>query len=1342
MKVEGDRKRKSNGRSMPVFDLSQVSIKKVRCPGVEETLFDQGTQLHYRLGAQSVPSFQLEQEFPDPVKFYEKVRPLGERYGAVKVRMVGERAGTAPDPEHFWFQTRTQHLRSAREQRREVLQFHRKLYECHWRLGHHLHKVPSIDKRTLDLYRLWECVQLRGGYHAVCQRKLWAQIGREMGYSGRIMSSLSTSLRSAYAKVLLDFESDPQNAYVPAQSTSSGIYSVVNSAEECSTLRDFKRVKGFSTNYSPQSTHLEAATVLHGATTLPGYDWEMWQTGMEIYDSSDQETKTPPVYNMKQYYDKSQVHLAEVASRCGEQLPLALDSREWEQEAFEKWYFAVLANPSLSTHVDTAVSLSSAAHNFGELSGSDPGEVGHVIRDLWNLDNLPLSHESMLRHLELDWGNFTHAAIDVGMLFSTKGWGMEPLDLPSLTYNHVGSTKIWYVVPPEHCRKFEQLLRDVNSAQKEVSEEEETGSNRGSDLNAEADLEFRRSDIYKSFLEINGHDYHSGSSRMKSEMLKLLSDEAQHSEEDFSFLPGDLQIAPHVFEKHGIKVFKITQECGTYIFRFPQSYTSTVDSSFCVSKRARFAPVSWLGRLSHTNEGTQAVSELPKFLPFQFLMNIVLSSEGSDEREAKTKGRKLLEPFIRKELLNREKLNQLQLDYVVVEDKFDYVSDLSLKAAGASKIVVDNNGDSISLRLDEFLQQVTAAGDGSLSLGGKELGGMHVCLHIYYSDSILLSALGEQVVHSQSAAVNDTITEKLDTLVNVNFKDRRIPVEHLKQLFSGQSTMEQSWRGLLMHVEALRKECCVMLDKLASSEDSLAAVFIGKGLNLVELQGVQDGVEVGTLHKLQLQLQTCSVDFPEMSKIFQLCEKVSNFQMQAEQALCDKNLQELERCYRMGFSCGIKSKYMGAVAFWICKLHWLRVYQETFVEHLKDPSEDPLNYSLDCMEWFLIYGTKYCGPNEVDKLKKVRSHIMDTRRTRDKISKIFKARKPKSKFLVKDVVSVLELINKERLPIDAELVKLLRSIIDSIQQAKSEMIPLQNLLSINQPFVDNLRDQIKENSLEALKLFSTFDGGFGDKRICMRDAIDNKYFSKLCKPCKLWLSSVSRLCGRGNLEKLVYSVSRCLDLELDTYPALQNDSNQNFYCFCRQDDIGGTMIECELCKEWYHVRCLRKDRWKLPEESAFICSICSNNDEVTHTIEFSSVADLIIDSLELKLVPDRDIVSSLFSIYGKMLIFQNRMQSELFKDGKVEAGVTTNKIKFFLRKAQGSKCSFGSLTKSLQDRCRAENVVSLDDSTKNESADSETQFSSIADEPVSQMLNQGNSGMRKETRREMKSATS
>ena len=40
----------------------------------------------------------------------------------------------------------------------------------------------------------------------MCKRKLWAQIGRELGYSGKIMTSLSSTLKSTYNKLLYPFD--------------------------------------------------------------------------------------------------------------------------------------------------------------------------------------------------------------------------------------------------------------------------------------------------------------------------------------------------------------------------------------------------------------------------------------------------------------------------------------------------------------------------------------------------------------------------------------------------------------------------------------------------------------------------------------------------------------------------------------------------------------------------------------------------------------------------------------------------------------------------------------------------------------------------------------------------------------------------------------------------------------------------------------------------------------------------------------------------------------------------------------------------------------------------------
>ena len=69
-----------------------------------------------------------------------------------------------------------------------------------------LNRFPSVDKRPLDLYQLKKAVAQRGGFEKVCKLKKWAEIGRDLGYSGKIMSSLSTSLKNSYQRWLHPYE--------------------------------------------------------------------------------------------------------------------------------------------------------------------------------------------------------------------------------------------------------------------------------------------------------------------------------------------------------------------------------------------------------------------------------------------------------------------------------------------------------------------------------------------------------------------------------------------------------------------------------------------------------------------------------------------------------------------------------------------------------------------------------------------------------------------------------------------------------------------------------------------------------------------------------------------------------------------------------------------------------------------------------------------------------------------------------------------------------------------------------------------------------------------------------
>lgn len=80
------------------------------------------------------------------------------------------------------------------------------LAKFHKQQGTNLNRLPYVDKKPLDLYRLKRAVESRGGFEKVCKSKKWAEIGRDLGYSGKIMSSLSTSLKNSYDRWLNPYE--------------------------------------------------------------------------------------------------------------------------------------------------------------------------------------------------------------------------------------------------------------------------------------------------------------------------------------------------------------------------------------------------------------------------------------------------------------------------------------------------------------------------------------------------------------------------------------------------------------------------------------------------------------------------------------------------------------------------------------------------------------------------------------------------------------------------------------------------------------------------------------------------------------------------------------------------------------------------------------------------------------------------------------------------------------------------------------------------------------------------------------------------------------------------------
>ncbi|KAK1760159.1 Lid2 complex component lid2 [Echria macrotheca] len=182
-------------------------------------------------GLQEAPTYQpTEEEWKEPFEYIKKIAPEASQYGLCKIIPPDRwNPDFAIDTEKFHFRTRKQELNSVEGSKpphfsnphpvlserdvegdgigtRANLTYLDALSKFHKQQGTNFARLPYVDKKPLDLYRLKKAVEARGGFEKVCKLKKWAEIGRDLGYSGKIMSSLSTSLKNSYQKWLCPYE--------------------------------------------------------------------------------------------------------------------------------------------------------------------------------------------------------------------------------------------------------------------------------------------------------------------------------------------------------------------------------------------------------------------------------------------------------------------------------------------------------------------------------------------------------------------------------------------------------------------------------------------------------------------------------------------------------------------------------------------------------------------------------------------------------------------------------------------------------------------------------------------------------------------------------------------------------------------------------------------------------------------------------------------------------------------------------------------------------------------------------------------------------------------------------
>uniref|UniRef100_A0A8C6P8E1 [histone H3]-trimethyl-L-lysine(4) demethylase n=1 Tax=Nothobranchius furzeri TaxID=105023 RepID=A0A8C6P8E1_NOTFU len=143
------------------------------------------------------------EEFRDPYAFINKIRPIAEKTGICKVRPPPDwQPPFACDVDKLHFVPRIQRLNELEAQTRVKLNFLDQIAKF-WDLQGCTLKIPHVERRILDLYKLNKLVADEGGFDLVCQDRRWTKIAIQMGFTPG--KAIGSHLRGHYERILYPY---------------------------------------------------------------------------------------------------------------------------------------------------------------------------------------------------------------------------------------------------------------------------------------------------------------------------------------------------------------------------------------------------------------------------------------------------------------------------------------------------------------------------------------------------------------------------------------------------------------------------------------------------------------------------------------------------------------------------------------------------------------------------------------------------------------------------------------------------------------------------------------------------------------------------------------------------------------------------------------------------------------------------------------------------------------------------------------------------------------------------------------------------------------------------------
>ncbi|KAJ8087034.1 hypothetical protein PM082_005859 [Marasmius tenuissimus] len=124
----------------------------------------------------------------------------------------------------------------------------------------------------------------------------------------------------------------------------------------------------------------------------------------------------------------------------------------------EKEFWRLVQSPDDTVEIEYGADVHSTTHGSA-MPTLETNPLDPYSKDPWNLNNIPVLSDSLLRFIKSDISGMTVPWTYVGMAFSTFCWHNEDHYTYSINFMHWGETKTWYGIPGDDAEKFEAAIR-------------------------------------------------------------------------------------------------------------------------------------------------------------------------------------------------------------------------------------------------------------------------------------------------------------------------------------------------------------------------------------------------------------------------------------------------------------------------------------------------------------------------------------------------------------------------------------------------------------------------------------------------------------------------------------------------------------------------------------------------------------------------------------------------------------------------------------------------------------------------------------------------------------------